>query len=105
MRKITVYAGGTSHTYPPAWRLMWPVVTFQIKYPVGIVPLVGSAVTGAGRICIHVPGVPVSVRIHRPPRVKAPPQGAVTRAVRNPMARNELYGAEQSRIADRQYQL
>ncbi len=44
------YAPGTSHTYPPAWRLMWPVVTFRIRYPTGIVPVEGSAVTAAGLI-------------------------------------------------------
>jgi len=37
---------------------MWPVVTFRIKYPVGIGPDAGSAVNAAGRIWIQVPGVP-----------------------------------------------
>jgi len=46
---------------------MWPVVTSRIRYPVGIVPLAGSAVTAAGLICIHVPGVPAPVQTHSPP--------------------------------------
>lgn len=33
----------------------------RMRYPVGIVPRAGSALTAAGRICIHVPGVPAGV--------------------------------------------
>gem|GEM_PF-5382200 len=28
---LPLYAPGTSHTYPPAWRLMWPVATFRMR--------------------------------------------------------------------------
>ncbi|HNQ90917.1 MAG TPA: hypothetical protein PKM73_20065 [Verrucomicrobiota bacterium] len=81
-KRTAHYAGGTSHTYAPAWRFTAPSVTFQIRYPVGIVPVVGSAVTAAGRIRIHVPGVPAPVHRHSPPsashqnpaRAKAPRQ-------------------------------
>jgi len=51
---------------------MWPVVTFQIKYPVGIVPLDGSTATAAGRICIHVPDGPATVQTHSPPKASRP---------------------------------
>ena len=47
--------------------MMWPVVTLRIKYPVGIVPVDGSAVTAAGLICIHVPGVLATVHRNSPP--------------------------------------
>jgi len=43
---------------------MWPVVTLRIKYPVGIVPDDGSAVTAAGRICFRAPGVLHVVQTH-----------------------------------------
>ena len=56
-----------SKEYWPAWRLMWPVVTFRRWYRVGIVPLDGSATNAAGRICNHVPGVPAAVQTHSPP--------------------------------------
>ena len=47
--------------------MMWPVVTFRIRYPVGMVPLDGSAVTAAGLIWTHVPGVRAMAQIHPPP--------------------------------------
>ena len=46
---------------------MWPVVTSRIKYPVGIIPAAGSAVTAAGLIWIQVPGDPASVHRNSPP--------------------------------------
>ncbi len=45
-----------------------PVVTLRMSYPVGIAPVVGSALTAAGRICFHVPGVPAAVQVHTPPK-------------------------------------
>lgn len=77
------YASGTSHAYAPAWRFRCPVLTFRIKYPVGIVPLEGSAITAAGLIWSHVPGVPAPVQRHSPPeasrqnsfRTRAPEAG------------------------------
>lgn len=47
---------------------MWPVVTFRIRYPVGIELPDGSAVTAAGLIWIHVPGVPACVHLNSPAR-------------------------------------
>jgi hypothetical protein len=86
-----------SRKYPDVCRLIWPVVTFQIKYPVGMVPLDGSTATAAGLICFRVPGVPATVQTHSPRTVtvlrKGPWRGVSDGSIASPGPLDDGRGA------------
>ena len=56
VRNALAYASGTSHTYLPAWRLMWPVVTLKSGSRSGSCPMMSLGGKGEARGAGFSPG-------------------------------------------------